>query len=162
MGNPEVRRIVEQSVQENLTEYLELHPDVLDSILSKSLNALKVPDSCNNYTFVLKGKNILYPIYCSCKMDSLGFFLVCSAAVCDKLLSLQASLAAKRARELVRSKSVLKSSSLPGKLADCASTNPEESGESTFILAMCNVLGFKFQSGLGLLHTCFFAHTSWL
>lgn len=42
LGNPEVRRIVEQSVQENLTEYLELHPDVLDSILSKSLNALKV------------------------------------------------------------------------------------------------------------------------
>jgi len=79
LGNPEVRRIVEQSVQENLTEYLELHPDVLDSILSKSLNALK------------------------------------------------AALAAKRARELVRTKSVLKSSSLPGKLADCASTNPEES-----------------------------------
>jgi len=79
LGNREVRRIVEQAVQENLTEYLELHPDVLDSILSKSLNALK------------------------------------------------ASLAAKRARELVRSKSVLKSSSIPGKLADCASTNPEES-----------------------------------
>ncbi|KAG2596709.1 hypothetical protein PVAP13_5KG178400 [Panicum virgatum] len=79
LGNPEVRRIVEQSVQENLTEYLELHPDVLDSILSKSLNALK------------------------------------------------AALAAKRARELVRTKSVLKSSSLPGKLADCASTDPEES-----------------------------------
>ncbi|KAF0897895.1 hypothetical protein E2562_001607 [Oryza meyeriana var. granulata] len=79
LGNPEVRRIVEQSVQENLTEYLELHPDVLDSILLKSLNALK------------------------------------------------AALAAKRARELVRTKSVLKSSSLPGKLADCASTDPEES-----------------------------------
>ncbi|KAE8726925.1 DNA gyrase subunit B [Hibiscus syriacus] len=31
------------------------------------------------------------------------------------------------ARELVRQKSVLKSSSLPGKLADCSSTNPEES-----------------------------------
>jgi DNA gyrase subunit B len=42
LGNPEVRKIVEQSVQENLTEYMELHPDVLDSILSKSLNALKV------------------------------------------------------------------------------------------------------------------------
>uniref|UniRef100_A0A0A9F8Z1 DNA topoisomerase (ATP-hydrolyzing) n=1 Tax=Arundo donax TaxID=35708 RepID=A0A0A9F8Z1_ARUDO len=41
LGNPEVRRLVEQSVQENLTEYLELHPDVLDSILTKSLNALK-------------------------------------------------------------------------------------------------------------------------
>ncbi|XP_034894089.1 DNA gyrase subunit B, chloroplastic/mitochondrial [Populus alba] len=79
LGNPEVRKVVEQSIQEYLTEYLELHPDVLDSILSKSLNALK------------------------------------------------AALAAKRARELVRQKSVLKSSSLPGKLADCSSTDPEES-----------------------------------
>ncbi|KAJ8770567.1 hypothetical protein K2173_018058 [Erythroxylum novogranatense] len=78
LGNPEVRKVVEQCVQEYLTEYLELHPDVLDSILSKALNALK------------------------------------------------AALAAKRARELVRQKSVLRSSSLPGKLADCSSTNPEE------------------------------------
>ncbi|KAK6149043.1 hypothetical protein DH2020_016568 [Rehmannia glutinosa] len=74
----EVRKVVDQSIQEYLTEYLELHPDVLDAILSKSLNALK------------------------------------------------AALAAKRARELVRQKSVLKSSSLPGKLADCSATNPEE------------------------------------
>ncbi|XP_022153898.1 DNA gyrase subunit B, chloroplastic/mitochondrial [Momordica charantia] len=79
LGNPEVRKVVEQSIQEYLTEYLELHPNVLDLILSKSLNALK------------------------------------------------AALAAKRARELVRKKNVLRSSSLPGKLADCASTNPEES-----------------------------------
>ncbi|KAG7554049.1 TOPRIM domain [Arabidopsis suecica] len=79
LGNPEVRKIVDQSVQEYLTEFLELHPDVLESIISKSLNAYK------------------------------------------------AALAAKRARELVRSKSVLKSSSLPGKLADCSSTDPEES-----------------------------------
>ncbi|XP_030453129.1 DNA gyrase subunit B, chloroplastic/mitochondrial-like [Syzygium oleosum] len=79
LGNPEVRKLVDQSVQEYLTEYLELHPDVLDLILSKSLNALK------------------------------------------------AALAAKRARELVRQKSVLRSSSLPGKLADCSTTNPEES-----------------------------------
>ena len=42
LGNPEVRKVVDQSVQEFLTEYLELHPDVLDSILSKALNALKV------------------------------------------------------------------------------------------------------------------------
>ncbi|XP_051138643.1 DNA gyrase subunit B, chloroplastic/mitochondrial-like [Andrographis paniculata] len=79
LGNPEVRKVVDQIIQEYLTEYLELHPDVLDAILSKSLNALK------------------------------------------------AALAAKRARELVRQKSVLKSSSLPGKLADCSATNPEES-----------------------------------
>ncbi|CAL9099307.1 unnamed protein product [Musa textilis] len=78
LGNPEVRRVVEQCVQEHLTEFLELHPDMFESILSKALNALK------------------------------------------------AAMAAKRARELVRSKSVLKSSALPGKLADCSSTNPEE------------------------------------
>ncbi|KAF9593315.1 hypothetical protein IFM89_021071 [Coptis chinensis] len=40
LGN-QVRRVVDQSVQEYLTECLELHPDVLDLILSKSLNALK-------------------------------------------------------------------------------------------------------------------------
>ncbi|KAG5043251.1 hypothetical protein AAZX31_03G111300 [Glycine max] len=78
LGNPEVRKVVDQSIQEYLTEYLELHPDVLDSVLSKALNAFK------------------------------------------------AALAAKRARELVRQKSVLRSSSLPGKLADCSSTDPEE------------------------------------
>ncbi|KAL3637147.1 hypothetical protein CASFOL_019446 [Castilleja foliolosa] len=79
LGNPEVRKVVDQSIQEYLTEYLELHPDVLDQILFKSLNALK------------------------------------------------AALAAKRARQLVRRKSVLKSSSLPGSLSDCSNTNPEES-----------------------------------
>lgn len=41
-------------------------------------------------------------------------------------------MAAKRARELVRTKSVLKSSSLPGKLADCSSTNPEDAGNLIF------------------------------
>lgn len=34
--------MVDQSIQEYLTEYLELHPDVLDSVLSKALNAFKV------------------------------------------------------------------------------------------------------------------------
>ena len=37
-----MRRVVDQSVQEYLTEYLELHPDVLDSILLKALNSYKV------------------------------------------------------------------------------------------------------------------------
>ncbi|XP_076899286.1 DNA gyrase subunit B, chloroplastic/mitochondrial-like [Bidens hawaiensis] len=78
LGNPEVRRITDSSFQEFLTEYLELNPDVLDLILSKSLNALK------------------------------------------------AAQAAKRARELERQKSVLKVSSLPGKLADCSATDPEK------------------------------------
>ncbi|KAF9593313.1 hypothetical protein IFM89_021069 [Coptis chinensis] len=39
----------------------------------------------------------------------------------------KATLAAKRARELVRQESVLKSSSLLGKLADCSATDPAES-----------------------------------
>lgn len=34
--------MVEQSIHDYLTEYLELHPDVLDLILSKALNAFKV------------------------------------------------------------------------------------------------------------------------
>jgi len=42
LGNPEVRKVVDQAIHDYLTEYLELHPDVLDSILSKALNAFKV------------------------------------------------------------------------------------------------------------------------
>ncbi|KAK8944545.1 hypothetical protein KSP39_PZI007811 [Platanthera zijinensis] len=42
LGNPEVRKVVEQCLQEFLTKYLELHPDAMDSILSKSLYALKI------------------------------------------------------------------------------------------------------------------------
>ncbi|KAG2262504.1 hypothetical protein Bca52824_069583 [Brassica carinata] len=42
LGNPYIREIVDQSVQMYLTEYFELHPDVLNgSILFKSLNAYK-------------------------------------------------------------------------------------------------------------------------
>ncbi|KAL0736643.1 hypothetical protein Bca4012_012853 [Brassica carinata] len=41
LGNPYIREIVDQSVQMYLTEYFELHPDVLESILFKSLNAYK-------------------------------------------------------------------------------------------------------------------------
>eukprot|EP00188_Purpureofilum_apyrenoidigerum_P001506 Plantae.Rhodophyta-Purpureofilum_apyrenoidigerum.ctg18354.p1 GENE.Plantae.Rhodophyta-Purpureofilum_apyrenoidigerum.ctg18354~~Plantae.Rhodophyta-Purpureofilum_apyrenoidigerum.ctg18354.p1 ORF type:complete len:712 (-),score=153.08 Plantae.Rhodophyta-Purpureofilum_apyrenoidigerum.ctg18354:280-2130(-) len=50
------------------------------------------------------------------------------ADICDKATqAFNASQAARTARDLVRRKSVLESSTLPGKLADCASRDPKES-----------------------------------
>ena len=79
LGNTEVRGIVDSFVGEVLTEYLEFHPTVADSILDKAIQAFKAAE------------------------------------------------AARHARELVRRKSVLESSPLPGKLADCSSRDPAES-----------------------------------
>eukprot|EP00249_Psilotum_nudum_P024710 c29271_g1_i3 orf=170-1843(+) len=78
LGNPEVRKIVEQTVHEFLTEHLELYPATLDAVLSKAIQALK------------------------------------------------AALAARKARELVRQKSILQSSTLPGKLSDCSCSDPKD------------------------------------
>lgn len=79
LGNSEVRGIVDSLIGEVLTEYLEFHPIVVDSILDKAIQAFKAAE------------------------------------------------AARHARELIRRKSVLESSPLPGKLADCASRDPGES-----------------------------------
>ena len=53
LGNPEVRRIVEQAVQELVTEYLEQHPNTLEAILSKALQAFRVRnDPLSNRPFL--------------------------------------------------------------------------------------------------------------
>ncbi len=64
--------------------------------------------------------------------ESLTKYLEFNPGVLDSILekaiqSFNAAEAARRARELVRRKSVLESSTLPGKLADCSSRDPAES-----------------------------------
>lgn len=52
---------------------------------------------------------------------------------------MQAAMAAKKARELVRRKNVLKTSMLPGKLSDCSCTDPKDAGKCfplDFILSL--------------------------
>lgn len=78
LGNPEVRKIVDNAVSSSISEALELQPAILSSVLSKAIQAYKAAE------------------------------------------------AAKKARDLVRRKSVLTKSTLPGKLADCSSNIREE------------------------------------
>jgi DNA gyrase subunit B len=64
--------------------------------------------------------------------EALGEYLEFNPTVIDLILekaiqAFNAAEAARRARELVRRKSVLESSTLPGKLADCSSRDPGES-----------------------------------
>ena len=64
--------------------------------------------------------------------ESLSQYLEFNPSVIDLILekaiqAFNAAEAARRARELVRRKSVLESSTLPGKLADCSSRDPRES-----------------------------------
>ncbi len=76
LGNTEVRGLVDQAVNENLTAFLEENPGVAKAIMDKAITAAR------------------------------------------------ARQAAKKARELTRRKSVLESTSLPGKLADCSEKDP--------------------------------------
>jgi len=77
LGNSEVRGIVESAMHEELSTFLEEHPDTAEALVSKAVEAAK------------------------------------------------ARLAAKKAEELTRRKSALDSTSLPGKLADCQTRDPE-------------------------------------
>jgi DNA gyrase subunit B len=60
--------------------------------------------------------------------EYLEFHPAVAVAILDKAIqAFNAAEAARRARELVRRKSALESSTLPGKLADCSSRDPRES-----------------------------------
>ncbi|GAA6620257.1 hypothetical protein NUACC26_060730 [Scytonema sp. NUACC26] len=125
LGNTEVRGIVDSFVGEALTEYLEFHPNIADSILDKAIQAFKAAE------------------------------------------------AARHARELVRRKSVLESSPLPGKLADCSTRDPKESeifivegdsaggcfyGDTLVAIADGRVLSFKdivAEQAMGKEHFCY-------
>lgn len=78
LGNPEVRKIVDNAVSAAISDALEQDPKILAAVLSKALQAYKAAE------------------------------------------------AAKKARDLVRRKSALSKTTLPGKLADCSSTIREE------------------------------------
>ncbi|HBG2321910.1 TPA: DNA topoisomerase (ATP-hydrolyzing) subunit B [Clostridioides difficile] len=78
------------------------------------------------------GNSFMRGIVDSVTVDELGSFLEenpsTARIIVDKALRAQrAREAAKKARELTRRKSVLESTSLPGKLADCAEKDPSKS-----------------------------------
>ncbi|WP_028895905.1 DNA topoisomerase (ATP-hydrolyzing) subunit B [Syntrophorhabdus aromaticivorans] len=76
LGNSEIKGLVESVLNEKLTEYFELNPDIAKIIINKALEAKKARE------------------------------------------------AAKKAKELVKTKSLLESGVLPGKLADCQESDP--------------------------------------
>lgn len=78
LGNPEVRGYVDTTVGDNITAYLEEHPQEAKIIVEKALTAQR------------------------------------------------ARKAARKAKDLVRRKSVLESTALPGKLADCREKDPSK------------------------------------
>jgi len=95
--------------------------------------SIKVPDpEFEGQTKTKLGNTEVRGIVDSLVGEALTEFLEMRPQVADAILdkaiqAYQAAEAARRARELVRRKSVLESSTLPGKLADCSSRDPKES-----------------------------------
>ncbi|MGB3518828.1 MAG: DNA topoisomerase (ATP-hydrolyzing) subunit B [Elainellaceae cyanobacterium] len=95
--------------------------------------SVKVPDpEFEGQTKTKLGNMEVRGIVDSLVNETLTEYLEFRPAVADAILekaiqAFNAAEAARRARELVRRKSVLESSTLPGKLADCSSRDPSES-----------------------------------
>jgi DNA gyrase subunit B len=95
--------------------------------------SVKVPDpEFEGQTKTKLGNTEVRGIVDSVVGEALAEYLEFNPSVIDLILekaiqAYNAAEAARRARELVRRKSVLESSTLPGKLADCSSRDPSES-----------------------------------
>lgn len=95
--------------------------------------SVKVPDpEFEGQTKTKLGNTEVRGIVDSLVGEALTEYLEFRPSVADAILekaiqAFNAAEAARRARELVRRKSVLESSTLPGKLADCSSRDPSES-----------------------------------
>ncbi|MGB3512573.1 MAG: DNA topoisomerase (ATP-hydrolyzing) subunit B [Microcoleaceae cyanobacterium] len=95
--------------------------------------SVKVPDpEFEGQTKTKLGNTEVRGIVDSLVGEVLSEYLDFNPQVADTILekaiqALKAAEAARHARDLVRRKSVLESSPLPGKLADCSTKNPEES-----------------------------------
>ena len=95
--------------------------------------SIKVPDpEFEGQTKTKLGNTEVRGIVDSLIGEALSKYMEFNPSVLDLILekaiqSFNAAEAARRARELVRRKSVLESSTLPGKLADCSSRDPSES-----------------------------------
>jgi DNA gyrase subunit B len=95
--------------------------------------SVKVPDpEFEGQTKTKLGNTEVRGIVDSLVGEVLNEYLEFNLAIGDSIIekavqSFKAAEAARHARELVRRKSVLESSPLPGKLADCSSRDPEES-----------------------------------
>ncbi|MDX2213404.1 MAG: DNA topoisomerase (ATP-hydrolyzing) subunit B [Oculatellaceae cyanobacterium bins.114] len=95
--------------------------------------SVKVPDpEFEGQTKTKLGNTEVRGIVDSLVGEALTEYLDFRPAVADAILekaieAFKAAEAARKARELVRRKSVLESSTLPGKLADCSSRDPSES-----------------------------------
>jgi len=95
--------------------------------------SVKVPDpEFEGQTKTKLGNTEVRGIVDSVIGEALSKYMEFNPSVLDLILekaiqSFNAAEAARRARELVRRKSVLESSTLPGKLADCSSRDPSDS-----------------------------------
>ena len=111
-------------------------PNLVGEDIREGLTAVvsvKLPEpQFEGQTKTKLGNTIMRSIVDGVTVEELGAFLeenpTTARIIVDKGLRAQrAREAAKRARELTRRKSVLESTSLPGKLADCAEKDPSKS-----------------------------------